>query len=116
MPAKSSSTSQATALQGGSPSAAMTEHTASPASAADQSLHKLGSYRITDFELDEEDAAAADIDPAAVDELSRDGEVAHLNSEKQSEQAQHSKPCTHAHGKSKAAGVQASTCFLDSLL
>ena len=72
---------------------------------SDQPLHKLGSYRIADFELDEEDTASAD-SVAASDAVPEGSSARHLGSAIQHGQAQPNRPRTHAHGKGKTAGVQ----------
>lgn len=72
---------------------------------SDQPLHKLGSYRIADFELDEEDTASAG-SVAASDAMPEGSSASHSGSAAQHGQPQPNRPRTHAHGKGKTAGVQ----------
>lgn len=71
----------------------------------DQTLQKLGSYRIADFELDEEDTASAG-SVAASDAVPEGSSASHSGSAAQHGQAQPNRPHTRVHGKGKTAGVQ----------
>lgn len=101
---------QATAQQGGSGAAELLEAADRPSNApSDQPLHKLGSYRISDLELDEEDGLAASTDTAgadAADVASVDGSDHQDCSKKQAARKFQVKPRTANGGKAAAVQVR----------
>lgn len=78
--------------------------------ASDQPLHKLGSYRISDFELDEDDSTAADA-IAATSSATGEGAAhvaGHSNGDTESRPppTQSLQTASHVHNRRKADGVK----------